>query len=119
MARKAEQQNMRHWQQGVSLLRNRKLRWEKRLRQLEQMRAAKQRKRLANPTPESEPKFERWYPFEFGVRDKRSGETHFVDLRSVRHASKALSLILKFYQPGTGGVSGGHGIPRRSAASFL
>lgn len=46
--------------------------------------------------PEPEPKKERWFPLEFGVRDKRTGETAWTDLRSVRHAAKALGLILKF-----------------------
>ena len=59
------------------------------------MRAAKARKRLENP-PEPEPKLVRYYPFEFGVRVKATGETHFVDLRSVRQAAQALSLILKY-----------------------
>lgn len=63
------------------------------------MRAAKSRKRQAaidaGWTPE--PKMQRAYRFEFGVRDKATGETHFVDLKSVRHAAKALGLILKFY----------------------
>lgn len=49
--------------------------------------------------PEPEPKRHRWYPFEFGVRVKATGETQFVDLRSVRHAKKALGLIVKFYRP--------------------
>lgn len=60
------------------------------------MRAAKERKRLENP-PEREPKMKRYHRFEFGVRDKLTGETHFVDLRSVRHAARALGLILKYY----------------------
>ena len=60
---------MTHWQQGVSFSRNRKLRREKQLRRLAQMRAAKERKRLANPT-ENEPVMLRWHRFEFGVRDK-------------------------------------------------
>jgi len=87
---------MRHWQQGVSFSRNRKLRWEKRLRQLAQMRAAKARKRLDNP-PEREPKFERWFPLELGVRDKRNGDVAWTDLRSVRDAAKRLSVVLKYY----------------------
>ena len=95
----AEQQNMRHWQQGVSFSRNRKLRREAQLRRLATMRSAKERKRqqaiAAGWTPE--PKMVRAYRFEFGVRDKLTGETHFTDLKSVRHAAKALGLILKFY----------------------
>jgi hypothetical protein len=39
----------------------------------------------------------RWHRFEYGVRDKLTGETHFTDLKSVRQASKALGLIVKFY----------------------
>lgn len=59
------------------------------------MRAAKERKRLENPR-DREPKLQRWYRFEFGVRDKFTGETAWHDLVSVRHAAKALGLILKF-----------------------
>jgi hypothetical protein len=49
----------------------------------------------AHLRPEPEPKMVRWHRFEFGVRDKLNGETHFVDLKSVRHATHALGLILK------------------------
>ena len=41
---------------------------------------------------------ERWHRFEYGVCDKRTGETHFRDLVSVRQAAKALGLILKHYR---------------------
>jgi hypothetical protein len=40
---------------------------------------------------------QRWHRFQYGVRDKVTGETHFRDLVSVRQAAKALSLILKHY----------------------
>jgi hypothetical protein len=97
----AEQQNMRHWPQGVSFSRNVKARREKRLRQLAQMRAAKARRRrerlAAGWTPE--PKMERYFPFELGVRVKATGETAWADLRSVRHADTALGLLLKFFVP--------------------
>ncbi len=46
--------------------------------------------------PEPEPKMVRFYRFEYGVRDKRTGETHWRDLVSVRQASRALGLILKY-----------------------
>lgn len=46
--------------------------------------------------PEPEPAMQRYYPLEFGVRVKATGETHFHDLVSVRHAAKALGLILKY-----------------------
>lgn len=64
--------------------------------QLAQMRAAKELKRLANPV-EREPQFERFYRFEFGVRDKTGREAEaWHDLVSVRHAATALGLVLKF-----------------------
>lgn len=69
------------------------------LRKMAAMRAAKERKRLAAGPPEYEPKMARYFPFEFGVRIKATGETHFTELRSVRHAAKAIGLILQFYEP--------------------
>ena len=87
----------------MSFSKYRKRRQDKYLRKcarLAQMRAAKRRRRQERIEAgwlEREPKLERWHRFEFGVRDKTTGETHFVDLRSVRHAAKALGLILKFY----------------------
>lgn len=71
------------------------------LRKMSAMRDAKARIRQQRIEDgwRPEPKFERWYPFQFGVRVKTTGETHFVDLKSVRHAAKALGLILKYYQP--------------------
>jgi len=64
------------------------------------MRAAKARirqERIDAGLLEREPKFERHYPLEFGVRVKATGETHFHDLVSVRYATKALGLILKHF----------------------
>ena len=68
------------------------------LRKMANMRAAKERKRQERIAAGWEPKLKpvRAYRFEFGVRNKATGETHFVDLKSVRHAAKALGLILKF-----------------------
>ena len=65
------------------------------LRKMSVLRAAKERKRLENPV-EHEPMMERFYRFEFCVRDKLNGETAWHDLVSVRHAAKAVGLILKF-----------------------
>lgn len=64
------------------------------------MRAAKARKRqrLIAEGWEPEPRFRRYYPLEYGVRVKATGETHFRDLVSARQASKALGLIIKFCQ---------------------
>lgn len=61
------------------------------------MRAAKERKRLANPV-EREPKFIRWFPLELGLRDKRTGDVAWCDFRSVRDAAKRLSVVQTFYQ---------------------
>ena len=88
--------------QSSDFLRRRNRRSDKRERMLNKManwRAAKVRKRQALIDAGllvREPKLERWHRFEFGVRDKLTGETQFVDLKSVRHAAKALGLILKF-----------------------
>jgi hypothetical protein len=73
----------------------RKARRERVLRKMANMRAAKARKRLDTPP---EPRMEKWYRFQYGVRDKTTGETHFRDLVSVRQAAKALGLILKHYR---------------------
>lgn len=82
----------------------RRNRWQnKRKRQLAKlanMRAAKARKRLANP-PERKPKLVRWYALEFGVRDKVTGETVWMDLRSTRDVAKRVAVVLKYYQPGS------------------
>ena len=66
-------------------------------RKMANMRAAKERKRLANPV-EREPKMERFHRFEFAVRDRMTNEVGWHDLVSVRHAAKALGLVLKFCQ---------------------
>lgn len=82
---------------GFSRRRNRRQdKWKRRLKRLAQMRAAKAAKRLANP-PEQEPRMERWFPLEVGVRDKRSGEVAWIDFRSVRDAAKRLSVIQHNY----------------------
>lgn len=91
---------MRHWPQGHSFSRNGKARWEKRLRQLAQMRAAKERLRLERGAAgllEREPKLERWFPLELGVRDKATGETAWTDFRSVRDAVRRLAVIQNYY----------------------
>ena len=84
-------------QAGFSKRRNR---WQdKRKRQLQKlanMRAAKARQRAANP-PEREPRPLRWFPLEFGVRDKRTGETVWMDLRSTRDVAKRVTVLLKYY----------------------
>ncbi len=66
------------------------------LRKMANMRAAKERKRLANPV-EREPRMARWFPLELGLRDKRTQQTAWVDFRSVRDAAKRLAVVQRFY----------------------
>ena len=62
------------------------------------MRAAKKRKHeeavAAGWRPA--PKMERWFRFEIGIRNKATGETCFVDLKSGRQAHKIAGLVLKY-----------------------
>lgn len=87
--------------QSPVFFKRRKQRRERVLRKMVNMRAAKERKRMeriaAGWTPE--PKMERAYLLEFGVRNKATGEMAWVDLKSVRHAAKALGLVLQYYCP--------------------
>ena len=46
--------------------------------------------------PEPEPRMLPWHRFEYCVRDRLTGEAHWRELVSVRQASKALGLIVKF-----------------------
>jgi hypothetical protein len=52
----------------------------------------------ANPDnrPDPEPHVERFHRFEFGVRDKITGDVGWHDLVSVRHAKTALGLVMKY-----------------------
>ena len=75
---------------------------ERELRRLERLRKLKADKhqRLADAgLLEREPKMERWYRFELGVRDKITGETCFVDLKSARDARERINAVLKYYKP--------------------
>lgn len=87
---------MRHLTQSEVFFRARKSRRERVLRKMSAMRAAKKRKQILRGPREEIQRPIRWHRFEFGVRDKLTGAVEFVDLKSVRHASKALGLILKF-----------------------
>jgi len=67
------------------------------LAKMARMRAAKERKRLANPV-EREPRMARWFPLELGLRDKRDGSIAWIDFRSVRDAAKRLTVGQRFYK---------------------
>ena len=75
----------------------RKARRDRVLRKMAAMRAAKERKRLARPAPVPDPERQRWHRLEFGVRDKLTGQTAWHDLKSVRHATIAVRLLLRHY----------------------
>jgi hypothetical protein len=47
---------------------------------------------------EREPKLERYYPLELGVRDKRTGEIAWVDFKGLRDALRRLSVVQRFYR---------------------
>lgn len=69
------------------------------LAKLAAMRAAKERKRLANPV-EREPLRVPYWPLELGLRDKAAGEVAWVDFRGLRDALRRLSAVRQFYVPG-------------------
>lgn len=75
--------------------------WKRELEKLARWRKlkAEKRQRLVDAgIITREPKMQRWYRFEIGVRDNLTGETHFVVLKSVRDASKRIGLVLKYCQ---------------------
>lgn len=80
-----------------NLLKERRL---KVARKMAAMRAAKERKRLACPAPQREPKLEQWHPLELGLRDKSTGEVAWCDLVSLRDATRRLAVVLREYKPG-------------------
>ena len=80
-------------------LSNRKKRKEKMLLKMANWRRRKaeiRQERIAAGLLEREPKLMRYHRFEFGVRNKLTGEMAWHDLVSVRHAAKALGLVLKY-----------------------
>ena len=74
----------------------RSLKRHRQLAKLAAMRAAKERKRRANPV-EREPRFVRAYPLELGLRDTRTGEVAWVDFKSIRDSVKRLSVVMNNY----------------------
>lgn len=90
---------MTHRTHKDAFLNYRKQRRERMLRKMENMRAAKERKRLANP-PEHEPKMERTTCLSWAVRDDITGHVEWLPLKSARDAFRRVTILLKFYQPG-------------------
>jgi len=75
----------------------RESRYDRMLLRLARARAAKEAKRLANPV-EREPKLAPYYPLQLGVRDKRTGDTAWVDFRSLRDAMRRLAVVQRYYR---------------------
>jgi hypothetical protein len=91
--------------QSGSVSKFRKRRQDKYKRRSDQMarlreaKARKHRERIAAGwTPE--PKMERWFPLELGLRDKMTGEVAWTDFRSLRDALRRLAKVRLWYRPG-------------------
>ena len=88
----------------ASYFKSRNKRQDKRQRQLDKLARWRKRKaeirqeRIAAGLLEREPRMERYYRFELGIRDTFTGEIGFVQLKSTRDAAKRISLVLKFCQ---------------------
>ena len=96
----AEHLSSHHRMQSRRYIANRKQVRERMLRKMANFRAAKERKRLANPV-EREPKLVRFYPLEFCVRNKLTGEvSSWHDLRSARRIAKQAALLLRYCAKG-------------------
>ena len=71
--------------------------YQRRSERLARMRAAKERKRLANLPTEPEPILVPWHRFEIGVRDKLIGPQSYgeawTDFKSIRDAVRRLRVI--------------------------
>ena len=71
------------------------------LRKMQNMRNAKERIRMERGAAgllEPDPKWERYYPLELGLRDKRTGDVAWVEFRSVRDAMRRLSVVQNHYR---------------------
>ena len=95
---------MTHRTHAEYFSRNRKLRREKRLRQLAQMRAAKERKRQAAIAEgwTAEPKpgpIVRHPHLSWAVRDELSCEVCWLEMLSARDVYRRVSVLLKYYEP--------------------
>lgn len=74
----------------------------RRLATLAKMRAARERIRQERVAAGwiQEPRMERWYPLELGLRDKETGEVAWVDFKGLRDALRRLAVVRRYYVPG-------------------
>ena len=78
---------------------NRKARRDRMLRKMARMRAAKERKRMANP-PEHKPRMVRTTCLSWAVRDDLTGHVEWLPLKSARDTFRRVTVLLKFFNPG-------------------
>jgi hypothetical protein len=64
------------------------------------MRAAKERHRLARGPLEEEPKLLRTTGLSWAVRDDLTGCVEWMPLKSARDTFRKATMLLKYYQPG-------------------
>lgn len=66
------------------------------------LRAAKERKRLANGPPDDEPRRRVVrHPFlSWAMRDDLSGDVVWLEFKSVRDMTRRARVVAKYYQPG-------------------
>ena len=85
----------------ASYFKSRNKRQDKRERELlklarwRKLKAEKHQRLAEAGLLEQEPRMERCYRYELGVRDAVTGDVGFVPLKSVRDAARRLRLILK------------------------
>lgn len=68
-------------------------------RKMANMRAVKERKRLANP-PEHEPRMIPTTGLSWAVRDDLTGHVEWFPLKSARDVFRRITILLRHYQPG-------------------
>jgi hypothetical protein len=91
---------MRRCSQSWHRHKNGKERREKVLQRSRKGVLAREVKRLANPV-EREPRYERFYPLQFAVRDKRNGDvSQWIELKSGRDMGRRVATVLRYYSSG-------------------
>ena len=70
------------------------------LRKMANMRAAKERKRIALGPREEEPHIIRTAGLSWAVRDDITGHVEWLPLKSARDTFRRITVLLKYYRPG-------------------
>lgn len=64
---------------------------------MQNMRNAKERKRLANPKREEVPRMRRDTGLKFGLKDMATGDIAWVQFVSIRDVIRRLSVVIRYY----------------------